>query len=639
MDVNSVFSRDGLLSKKTESFDYRPQQLQLAQLIERGLKEGKNVIAEGATGVGKSFAYLVPIILEGQKVIVSTSNKSLQDQLAQKDLPFLKEVLAPHLTWVALKGKSNYFCRKNYKNNYNDVEKLLDLEQLEQLKKWIEETEDGDLEFYPYELPYRVKEMICCNENTKHDRKKNDFYTQNCFAIKARDRAKDANIVLVNHTLLGIDIYLKLLQEKEQGGILPNTSWVVIDEAHKFEDMASRAFTDKINIFSVNQILSRYLVQNSVNSTLIENILKNFKKAIKKYQPAKNGYYYEQKVFETLEGFDLVQQGLSQVADELSTSKEYKEGSEEYRDTIQQHIQEINNLKSRLKMLEEEDENSLRWVDAYETKMNSPKFGKVITSLNTAPITVAPMMKSGLIDKKNIIAVSATLATNGSFDYFRTQLPIEKENSLEMILGSPFNFRENTILYISDGSLDVEHEMKELLLASKGRAFVLFTSYKDMNHYYKYLEIPYKKLIQDKNISRSQLIEEFKETPNAVLFATKSFWEGVDIKGTELSMVIIHKIPFGNPADLMYKTKTKMYEQTYGRGAGWTMYGIPDACLQLKQGAGRLIRSKTDKGAVALLDSRVGVKPYGKQVIASFPPEMPRTQQLDKIRNFFIRIE
>lgn len=637
MKLNDVFnSTDGLLKKKFDNYEPRLGQVQMAQTIERAVLDNNSAIIEAATGIGKSLGYLIPMLVNEQYVIVSTSNKALQDQLDKKDLPLLHEVLGIDFKWSVLKGKNNYFCLEHYVTNEDEIIAKLKWQKMgyneakvyyQDLGKWAEESDTGDLESVGFELPGAIRDMICCDNFTTHD--KDSDFSKKCFANIARARSKTANVLLVNHTLLALDASLRLNSGGEVG-LLPKRKNVVIDEAHEFERCAVLAFSDEVTMMSLLHYLNWGLVKRVTTQRDHEDAKNEFQKVLTRYLPAKGvGGYYSQMKVGKFDGLDKVNQIIEHINFKLST--EYSEADSKTTAKVKQIIKEGDNLIERLNNLGEEDEDTIKWSEAKDNKLGDP-----MVKLKTVPISVAPLIHDGLFKDKNIVCCSATLSIKGKFDYFRTQTGFP-EGALELVVPTPFDFKEQALNYISDGQYDSVYEMEQLISMTQGNAFVLFTSYKDMNDAYNRVNIPYPKLIQNRDQTRAQVLEEFKNTPNSVLFATKSFWEGVDVRGDKLSLVIIHKIPFENPKDLVFSSKCERIDEKYGRGASFIKLFVPDACIKLKQGVGRLIRSTEDKGVIALLDSRVNFKPYGGIIIDTLPPAY-RTQQLEKVRKFCIKL-
>lgn len=627
--LDSVFGPEGLLKQKFPQYEPRPSQVKMAELVQETIATRGHALIEGETGVGKSFGYLIPTLLAGKQAIISTSNKNLQDQLSLKDLPALKEILPFPISWVVLKGKNNYFCSEHFLSAKEElIEKhgMTELD-LEKMAHWAHnESEYGDMDFYPYEITKEARELVCCDKNAEHDKDSKLI----CYAKRARQMAANANVVLVNHSLLAIDLALKMKSEGK-AKLLPNHPVVVIDEAHGFDHYASLAFSVDISMGTIYHLLGWKEVYKNIPQNERVQLISNFKQALNKFKPPKNKDYYGQLQVSAFTGFEFVIDRLEKLRDKLSSiDTQYLDQNAQLR--IKRVKKEIDNLREKLIALSEEDPNELRWSDARDYQ------GSTYVTIHSAPLDISWILKEELYPKKTTILTSATLSSGGSFDYFKQQMGMP-ETTKELVAHSPFDFANNSLAYISDGSLDKIEELEQLITASEGRAFVLFTSYKEMRRVFDYINIPYPKLIQEGVRNRRELLEQFKATPNAVLFATKSFWEGVDVQGESLSLVVIDKLPFGNPFDLMYKSKQDRVEKTFGAGKGFSRFAVPEACISFKQGIGRLIRSTSDRGVIAILDARVGYKPYGAAFVRSLPPQAPRTQRLENVIEFFKKIK
>lgn len=636
MKLDDIFTPDGLLAKQFNDYEQRDSQVLMANLVDEAITKGTSAIIEGATGVGKSFAYLIPLILSGQTAIVSTSNKSLQDQLSNKDLPALKQLLPIEFSWAVLKGRNNYFCHEHFKSHEKEILQIFTKNnssrtdgvlKLKALATWAETDEIGDIEFFPEELPKGVKELITCVTGTVHE--KGSSYYDLCFANKARERAKKVNIILVNHTLLALDISIKK-ESEGKAKILPDVKVIIIDEAHTFEQYAVMAFSDEISFFSLMHLLNWSIVRKTLNKNEIQELYTTMHDILLKFLPEKGETgYYNQKKFDKFYGFENIIILINRLIEKLKGNK-HLGNDETVSAKIREVIKEAEHLVKRLDLLTEEDENMLRWSEAKDSQLGSPTI-----RLKSVPLDVSDLLKIGLFEKHTVICTSATLSINKSFDFFRYQVGMP-QIAMELIVDTPFNFKDNALIYISSGEFEKIWEVQKLLELSKGRAFILFTSYRDMERCYQEVDIPYAKLIQRNGVSRVNLLEDFKKTDNAVLFATKSFWEGVDVKGEKLSMVIVYKLPFESPSNLIYTSKTEKIDKRFGKGSHWSKLTIPDMCLKLKQGVGRLIRSKTDIGVIAILDARINHQNYGQQVINSLP-DTYRTQKLEKVKAFFER--
>ena len=641
MTIHDVYSTDGLLKKKFSDYEVREGQVKMSELVMQVLTAKQNAVIEGATGVGKSFGYLIPSIISNVPVIVSTSNKSLQDQLNEKDLPTLQDILGQTLSWTVLKGKSNYFCHERFQANEKDILVALipdkgtesDYDEaklkMQQIRDWVDEDGIGDMEKCPLDIVPRAREYMCCSNETKHE--KDSDASLHCYANRARERAKNSQIVLVNHTLLALDLNLQRMTEGKVS-ILPRTDAIIIDEAHEFEKAAVLAFSDEISIFSLLHIMNRQIVKKQVPKATRDRIEYLLKRVLGNYLPEKglSGYYKEQQT-PFFEGLGEVIEALNSIIHALT--KLEGSASEQVRRELSQIEKEVEHFQERLEVFAKEDKNTLKWSEARDSNYGDP-----IVRLKCVPINISPLIQKGLfVPGRSVICCSATLSVYGTFAYFKEQIGMPV-NPQELIVPSHFDYKQQALVYVSNGDHDKFYEMSELLRMSQGRAFLLFCSYKDMREAFQYVKTEHPKLIQSNDKPRSQLLQEFLDTPNAVLFGTKSFWEGVDVKGDKLSLVVIHKIPFENPSNLVFKAKSDRYDAEHGRGQAFVKLSIPDACLKLKQGSGRLIRSATDKGVVALLDERVNFKPYGKMVIESLPPAY-RTQTLEKVERFFEKIK
>jgi len=623
----------GLLSRHFAGYEIRDGQVSMAKIVERAIGKNSCAVIEGATGVGKSIAYLVPIILSGKKAIISTSNKSLQDQLANKDLPMLKKILKTDISWEVLKGRNNYFCMESYEAHKGEIlDRMVYMGissknarlRLSDTLRWAKKTTDGDIESLPVSFPSGITEMMTCNDTIDH-KKGSPF---RCFASEARARAKKARILLINHSLLALDIAIRIKTDGS-ASFLPDNQVVVVDEAHNLERYAIMAFSEEISIFSLTHLTNKKVVRDSVKASKINKLVAGFVSILKGYMPSisKDGYY-KQEEFGCFVGFGETILGLMEVSRAIEGNKKIKK-DDLSKIRAGEVVKECHSLIRRLKALEEKNDNILRWSEARKTSAGTTVL------LKSVPIEVAGILKENLFNNRTVICTSATLAAGGNFDFLSYQIGVP-DSAIKLITSSPFDFKKQSLIYITSGRQERDWEIQELLKHSRGRAFILFTSYKDMNSCYEKIDIPYPKLIQSVGVSRRQLLDEFRTTPNAILFATRSFWEGIDIQGEQLSMVVIYKVPFENPSDLIYLSKIRKMDEELGKGAHWMGYTVPDACLKLKQGIGRLIRTRNDMGVIALMDARVNYQNYGKTILGSLPPTY-KTQNLDDVRKFFER--
>ena len=632
--VEGIFGPGGLLEKRHPGYEFRPSQLAMAQLADDAFAKHQHVVIEAGTGTGKTLAYLIPAIRSGRRVVISTATKSLQEQLFQKDVPFLQKHFAPNLKAALMKGRANFLCRqKVHQMEGQPVLKGIDeVDWFSQIRDWEKLTETGDrseLTFLPddAELWNRIdaRSDLCTG-------KKCPEY-QNCFVTAMHQRAQEADLIIVNHHLFFADLALR---EDDFGSILPEYSAVVFDEAHEIEDVASDYFgrqlssyrfeelgRDAENMLRVLQIdaapLRRQLARMRERA---RGFFERFPEREGRYSfgPAERGAFLDQ----NREEYDEVASAVKRIETELSALSPKPE-------EVVAMARRAAEMRRELTFLLESDEKG--YVYWYERR------GRGVF-LAATPIDVSEILREKLFDQfDTVILTSATLAVGGKFDYLKQRLGVLPAN--ENVLPQEFDYPTQALLYLPPALPDVRQpsfassaadEITRLLEISQGRAFCLFTSYAQMRDLFERvsgrLKFPF--LLQG-SAPRSILLDRFRTTPNAVLFATSSFWQGVDVPGAQLSCVIIDKLPFAVPSDPIVAARVRALEED-GRNA-FAEYQIPEAVLALKQGFGRLIRSKTDRGILSILDNRIRRMHYGKIFLESLP-EYTTTQDLAEVARF-----
>ncbi len=632
--VEGIFGPGGLLEKRHPGYEFRPSQLAMAQLADDAFAKHQHVVIEAGTGTGKTLAYLIPAIRSGRRVVISTATKSLQEQLFQKDVPFLQKHFAPNLKAALMKGRANFLCRqKVHQMEGQPVLKGIDeVDWFSQIRDWEKLTETGDrseLTFLPddAELWNRIdaRSDLCTG-------KKCPEY-QNCFITAMHQRAQEADLIIVNHHLFFADLALR---EDDFGSILPEYSAVVFDEAHEIEDVASDYFgrqlssyrfeelgRDAENMLRVLQIdaapLRRQLARMRERA---RGFFERFPEREGRYSfgPAERGAFLDQ----NREEYDEVASAVKRIETELSALSPKPE-------EVVAMARRAAEMRRELTFLLESDEKG--YVYWYERR------GRGVF-LAATPIDVSEILREKLFDQfDTVILTSATLAVGGKFDYLKQRLGVLPAN--ENVLPQEFDYPTQALLYLPPALPDVRQpsfassaadEITRLLEISQGRAFCLFTSYAQMRDLFERvsgrLKFPF--LLQG-SAPRSILLDRFRTTPNAVLFATSSFWQGVDVPGAQLSCVIIDKLPFAVPSDPIVAARVRALEED-GRNA-FAEYQIPEAVLALKQGFGRLIRSKTDRGILSILDNRIRRMHYGKIFLESLP-EYTTTQDLAEVARF-----
>jgi ATP-dependent DNA helicase DinG len=632
--VEGIFGPGGLLEKRHPGYEFRPSQLALAEIADQAFAKHQHVVIEAGTGTGKTLAYLIPAIRSGRRVVISTATKSLQDQLFQKDVPFLQKHFAPNLKAVLMKGRANFLCRqKVHQMEGQPVLKGIDeIDWFSQIRDWEKLTETGDrneLTFLPDDS--QLWNRIDARSDLCTGKKCVEF--GRCFITAMHQRAEEADLIIVNHHLFFADLALR---QDDFGSILPEYSAVVFDEAHEIEDVASDYFGRQISSYRFEELgrdtenMLRVLqIDNSGLRGQLARMRERARSFFERF-PEREGRYpfgHEQRsafLDQNREASDDLTLAVQRIETELSALTPKPE-------EVFAMARRAAEMRRELTFLLESNERA--YVYWYERR------GRGVF-LAATPIDVSQILREKLFDQfDTVVLTSATLAVGGKFDYLKQRLGILPAN--ENVLPQAFNYSEQALLYMPPSLPDVRQpsfaasaseEIARLLEISRGRAFCLFTSYSQMRDLFERVSarVSFPMLLQG-TAPRSVLLDRFRTTPHAVLFATSSFWQGVDVPGAQLSCVIIDKLPFAVPSDPIVAARVRALEED-GRNA-FTEYQIPEAVLALKQGFGRLIRSKTDRGILCILDNRIRRMHYGKIFLESLP-EYTTTQDLSEVALF-----
>lgn len=643
--VRSDLSQGGILSEQLSGYEERDAQIEMAELVAHALESGQHAVIEASTGTGKGLAYLLPIVRSGKVAIISTANKNLQEQLFYKDIPFIQQHIKDFRA-ALIKGMGNYLCLERFDRENRDLLPVMRTQTFDRLLKFLQETVsdeavggpfNGDLDLVPFTLQGDLRGRIAADSDQCAWSKCN-FYGE-CYVREMRQRARESQIIVVNHTLL-------LLDASMDGWLLPQRDVVVIDEAHHLEEEATRAFTVSVSPGRVQSLLQQRRLRDHValilyqkaverNSTAWERLAKiadpGFKNRVLLTTPFQEGLHLAEAVDALAEDMKYRKpEGLDEKEEQLYDKliKRSRTLANDLRTTFG-----VNNLKGCVYYVE-------RSVERGGTNAGLRQL-----SASAAPLSITDLLREQLFEKINIIATSATLAVGGDFGFFRRRVGA-LNNVTERVLPPTFDYPTHALLYVPRGLPEptfgadnkpyieaLAREMLQLTKASRGRAFLLFSSNRAMQETFEILrdEIEFPLMLQG-DYSRVELVRRFRTTPNAVLLGLKSFWEGVDIAGEALSLVVIDKLPFDPPDDPVHEARVKQMKEA---GEDWFGgYVLPQATLRLKQGIGRLLRTKEDRGVMAILDTRLHTKYYGSRVLASLPPAR-RTSRIEDVWAFF----
>ncbi len=629
--ITDAFSPEGTLSQNIHGFRPRDAQLEMAQAVGRAVKFAKSAVIEAGTGTGKTFAYLVPALLSSKKTIISTGSKNLQDQLFNRDLPTIQKALKYKGKVALLKGRANYLCLERLDQVIamgvvGDKSVLADLAKV---RKWHTGTKTGDLsecitiaEDSPI-LPQLVSTAESCLGSDCPNYKE-------CYVVQARRKALEADVVVVNHHLFCADMAVK---ETGFGELIPDAELIIFDEAHQLPDIASQYFGQSL---TSRQLFDICKDSNIVYRTELKDLAQlgkasdHLQKVVQDFRLLLGDGNKRGNLREILQDPKVVE-GFAKLNENIDFLSEVVKKSLGRSETLDKIFERLAEVKAQLKRLG--DTSVVGYCYWYE--INGRSFGLHIT-----PLTVAD--KFGEQIKANQVGwifTSATLEVGGKFDHFCQRLGIE--NAEQMVLQSPFDYANQSLLcvprYLPDTNkshtlTELGQLLKPVIEANNGRCFLLCTSYFMMRGLADFLrEQSSLSVLLQGETSKSRLLEKFIAEPNSVLVATQSFWEGIDVRGDALSLVIIDKLPFTAPDEPLLKAR--MEDCKLQGGNPFNDIQIPEAVITLKQGVGRLIRDVTDRGAVIICDSRLVMRQYGSTFLKSLPPSK-RTRDLAKVVEF-----
>ena len=653
-DLERIFAAEGPLARAIEGYRQRAQQLDMARKVSEAIQANRLLIAEAGTGTGKTFAYLAPALLSGGKVIVSTGTKTLQDQLFNRDLPTVRDALGLPLTIALLKGRSNYVCPHHLDRalSAGKLNSRAEVVHLHAIARFAKATATGD-KAECADVPEDSGAWHLATSNRDNCLGQECAYVKDCFVLAARREALQADVVVVNHHLFFADMMLK---DDGMGELLPACNTVIFDEAHQLPDVAGLFFSESIGTGQLLDLARDTKLEGVAAAKdypplqeaarALEKTVKDFRLAFRHEGRLAMAQWPQHPA--AMAALDALQKTLDEFGKHLESQASRSEG-------LGNCLRRCCEAAMQLRLWQNVDVTEGNPRGTGGTAVEAPEEGGSVrwievttygVTLNTTPLSVAPIFRRQLVGHPRAwIFTSATLAVGKHFEHYQQALGLDEADS--GCWDSPFDYDRNALLYCPTGMPDPNHpDYSEAVVeacwpairASNGRAFVLCTSLRAMRRIHELLELRIANaglempLLMQGQGSKTELLDRFRRLGNAVLVASQSFWEGVDVRGEALSLVVIDKLPFAPPDDPVLAARIDTYKRQ-GRNAFFEVQ-LPRAVISMKQGAGRLIRAESDRGVLMVCDPRLVDKPYGRRIWQSLPP-MRRTRVSTDVEAFF----
>ncbi len=639
-DLKSVFASDGQLSRYISGYRVRSQQLEMAELIAETIENNRVVVAEAGTGTGKTFAYLVPALLAGGKVIISTGTKTLQDQLFSRDIPNVRAALNLPVSVALLKGRANYICRYHLERTLKDDRMLFadrqDIKYLHLIERYATQSKSGDkngLNTVPEQAA--VWQHVTATRESCLGSECPNY--KNCFLIEARKAAMASDILVVNHHLFFADV---MLRDEGLTELLPACNTVIFDEAHQLPETASLFFGESVSTGQLLDLAHDIRAESILlagDCIALPDAVAAMEKAAKDLRLTIKQEHVRFSMLAIVKD-SMFNAALKVLIEKLSDLEIVLEDQAARSEGLEHCWRRANDYLDLIKRWQGDldSDDCVRWVEVYSK----------VLQLNATPLSIAEIFGRQLnATSRAWIFTSATLSVDKNFDHYMSEMGLNGANAVSC--DSPFNFSEQALLYVPPGMPEPHHKnyidhvvnaVIPVLKSSRGRAFILCTSLRAMQQIHEQLvaifeseHIDFPLLLQGDG-SRSHLLKRFRDMDHAVLIGSQSFWEGVDVRGEKLSLVIIDKLPFAPPDDPVLSARIDKINREGGNA--FMAYQLPHAVINLKQGAGRLIRDETDRGVLMICDPRLTAKSYGQKIWKSLPP-MKRTRQLADVELFF----